>query len=53
MYVILLPCEFVSLFLIMNSCESITDLHWALLVRQKTMHRANNTQTLVNFIFTS
>ena len=43
-YVILLLCEFVGLFLIMNSCESMTDLQWALLVRQKIMHCANNTQ---------
>ena len=44
MYVILLPCEFDGLFLIMSSCESMTDLQWALLVRQKIMHWANNTQ---------
>ena len=37
-------CEFVGLFLIMSSCESMTDLQWALLVRQKIMHCANNTQ---------
>ena len=37
-------CEFVGLFSIMSSCESITDLPWALLVRQKIMHCANNTQ---------
>ena len=35
---------YVGLFLIMNSCESMTDLQWALLVRQKIMHWANNTQ---------
>ena len=34
-YVIVLLCEFVGLFLIMSSCESMTDLQWALLVRQK------------------
>ena len=28
----------------MSSCESMTDLQWALLVRQKIMHWANNTQ---------
>ena len=43
-YVIVLLCEFVGLFLIMSSCESMTDLQWALLVRQKIMHCANNTQ---------
>ena len=42
-------CHFTSLwidglFLIMSSCESMTDLQWALLVRQKIMHCANNTQ---------
>ena len=37
-------CEFVGLFLITSSCESMTDLQWALLVRQKIMNGANNTQ---------
>ena len=51
-YVILLLCELVGLFLIMNSCESMTDLQWDLLVRQKIMHCANNTQfsLIINII---
>ena len=44
-YIILLLCEFVGLFLIMSSCESMTDLQWALLVRKKIMDCANNTQS--------
>ena len=44
MHVILLLCGFVGLFLITSSCESMTDLQWVLLVRQKIMHCTNNTQ---------
>ena len=44
--------ELVGWFLIMNSCESMTDLQWDLLVRQKIMHCANNTQfsLIINII---